>query len=54
MIELTRNEAIQILKSLSMFDGFLFGVKNDGVHAIAEQLVYPVELLTNKLSEKKE
>jgi hypothetical protein len=32
-----------------MFEGYLFGIKNEGVFAIAEQLQYPVELLIDKL-----
>lgn len=48
MVELTREEALEILKRLSQFEGYLFGIQNSTY--IAEQLEYPVELLSNKLA----
>jgi hypothetical protein len=51
MIELTREEALMILKRLSMFEGYLLPIQ--GSTPIAEQLDYPVELLTDKLMEAK-
>lgn len=53
MIELTKEEATQILIALSMFEGYLFSVKDNGSCLIADQLEYPVQLLSAKLSETK-
>lgn len=52
MIELTREEAISILKALSKFDGYLFSVKEHGAEMIAEQLDYPIDLLASKLKDE--
>ena len=49
MIYLTHDEAINMLKVLSRFDGYLFGVKGDGASLIAEELDYPIRLITDKL-----
>lgn len=49
MIELTREEAILILKKLSRVDGYLLGISRSDV--AANELEYPCELLAKKLSE---
>lgn len=49
MIELTREEALSILQTLAMFEGFLFSVEGQGARGIADLLEHPVELLTEKL-----
>jgi hypothetical protein len=49
MIELTKEEAILILQTLSMFEGFLFSVEGQGARSIAELLEHPVNILTEKL-----
>ena len=51
MIELTIEEAIALLKSISRFEGFLFSMPSSQTNAIEAELEYPVELLTKKLSE---
>lgn len=48
MIEITREEALNILKTLSMIEGYLLTIKESTY--IAEELEYPVELLSSKLS----
>jgi hypothetical protein len=47
MIELTKEEALSILKVLSMVEGYLFSVPNAS-HVI-DIVDYPVELLSKKL-----
>lgn len=47
MIELTREEALAILKLLSQVDGFLLGVKES--NHVTELLDYPSDLLIEKL-----
>lgn len=47
MIELTREEAISILKAISQVDGYLMAIKDTG--CIGELMDYPVELLSDKL-----
>ena len=49
MIDLTREEALNILKCLSRIDGFLFSGRSEGSIAIAEELEYPSNLLSDKL-----
>jgi len=49
MIELTKEEALNILQALSMFEGFLFSVEGQGARSIADLLEHPVELLADKL-----
>jgi hypothetical protein len=49
MIELTREEALSILQTLAMFEGFLFSVEGQGARGIADLLEHPVELLAEKL-----
>ena len=49
MIELTKEEALCILQTLSMFEGFLFSVEGQGARSIAEQFEKPVNLLAEKL-----
>ena len=51
MIELTKEEAILILQTLSMFEGFLFSVEGQGARSIADLLENPVELLAEKLKD---
>jgi hypothetical protein len=51
MIELTIEEAISLLKSISRFEGFLYGLSSIPTDVIESELEYPVELLTKKLSE---
>lgn len=51
MIELTREEAIALLKFLSQVDGFLMSIRENNV--AAELMEYPVNLLTKKLEEAK-
>ena len=46
-IELTRDEALTILKQISMVEGFLFSVKDSGV--VIDMLDYTINLLTVKL-----
>jgi len=49
-IEFTRGEVVNILKCLSRIDGFLFSVKCNGIHAMHEELDYPVNILTKKIT----
>jgi len=49
MLELTREEAINILRTLSMFEGFLFSVEGKGASEMNELLEIPVGLLMEKL-----
>jgi hypothetical protein len=49
MIELTREEALSILQTLAMFEGFLFSINNEGANKISHLLEEPVNLLTEKL-----
>jgi hypothetical protein len=49
MIELTREEALDILKTFSLLEGFLIGLQNNSVQYIQEEFTYPVELLSRKL-----
>jgi len=51
MIELTREEVLSLLKTFSLLEGFLMGLKDNSVQYIQEELTYPVELLSNKLLE---
>lgn len=51
MIELTREEALTILKNLSIVEGFLWSVKESG--SVMEIADYSVDLLTRKLAEVK-
>ncbi len=50
MIELTRSEALNILLALSKFEGFLNSVKDS--HLIFDELDYPIQILSNKLTEE--
>ncbi len=47
MIELTREEALVMLKALSQIDGYLLGV--EGSYGVAEILEMPCDLLIKKL-----
>lgn len=47
MIELTKEDALDILKALSMIEGYLFSVQN--ASPIIDIVEYPVELLSKKL-----
>jgi hypothetical protein len=49
MIELTKEEALDILQTLAMFEGFLFSVEGQGARSIADLLEHPVDLLAEKL-----
>jgi hypothetical protein len=49
MIELSKSEVLEILQTLSMFEGFLFSVEGQGARGISEMLEHPVELLAEKL-----
>ncbi|MDD3644375.1 MAG: hypothetical protein PHR19_02485 [Bacteroidales bacterium] len=49
MIELTKEEALTILQTLAMFEGFLFSVEGQGARSIADLLEHPVDLLVEKL-----
>ncbi len=49
MIELTKEEALVILRALSLIDGYLMSV--DGSQYVAEQLAHPLELLAARLVE---
>ena len=49
MIELTKEEVLSILKTFSLFEGYLRGLQNNTVQHIQEEFTYPVELLTNRL-----
>jgi len=50
MIDLTREEALELLKVMARFEGFLLGLKDHETSAIQGELEYPVELLSRKLS----
>lgn len=52
-IILTREEALNLLKSLSRFEGFLYGFKQGDTQVIQSELEYPVELLSKKLGGEK-
>jgi len=49
MIELTKDEAMAILQTLSIFEGFLFSVEGQGAIKIADLLYGPVDILSEKL-----
>ena len=49
MIELTREEALMLLRKLALIEGFLMGVKDNSAQYIVEEFDCPVELLTKKL-----
>lgn len=49
MIELTREEVLNLLKTFSLFEGFLIGLQNNSAQYVQDEFVYPVQLLTNKL-----
>ena len=52
MIELTTDEALNLLKVLSKVEGFLFSLGSTQTQAIEAELEYPVDLLTKKLGGK--
>jgi hypothetical protein len=49
MIELTKEEVLDLLKTFSLLEGFLIGLQNNTVQHIQEEFAYPVELLSNRL-----
>jgi hypothetical protein len=49
MIELTREEAIDLLKAIARFEGFLMGLRASDCSDICAELEYPVKLLSEKL-----
>lgn len=49
MIELTKDEALAILKELSLLEGYLFSVQNSG--DVIESMDYSIDLLTEKLKQ---
>lgn len=51
MIELTREEALAILKELALLEGYIWTCEKS--NSILETMDYSVELLTKKLSEEK-
>ena len=51
MIELSREDTIEVLKALSQIDGYLLSIKDSG--ACRKLLISPVDLLTKLLIEHK-
>jgi hypothetical protein len=49
MIEFTREEVLNLLKTFSIIEGFLMGAKDGSNQYILEELEYPADLLTKKL-----
>ena len=49
MIQLTREEVLDLLKTLSLFEGFILGLKDNTIKHIADEFINPVNLLTDKL-----
>lgn len=52
LINLTREETLNILKALSRLDGYLMAIPKSS--DIFSELDYPIELLTNKILEKQD
>jgi hypothetical protein len=52
MIELSKDEALHLLKIFSRIEGFLLGLESAKICNIEAEFEYPVNLLTKKLGGK--